>query len=81
MNRILYLLAKLQRGSVNLAVEARELGFSVRTLQRDILFIEEACFPIERKRGRDYTGWRRDFRWLNCRFPRGTVRCWLLWGR
>ncbi|MBD9150415.1 MAG: hypothetical protein EGQ14_06375, partial [Spirochaetia bacterium] len=46
MNRILYLLAKLQRGSVNLAVEARELGFSVRTLQRDILFIEEACFPI-----------------------------------
>lgn len=46
MNRILYLLAKLQRGSVNLSVEARELGFSVRTLQRDILFIEEACFPI-----------------------------------
>ncbi len=44
--RILYLLHKLEGGSINLAVEAKELGFSVRTLERDIQEIDQAGFPV-----------------------------------
>lgn len=44
--RILYLLHKLEGGSINLTVEAKELGFSVRTLERDIQEIDQAGFPL-----------------------------------
>lgn len=44
--RILYLLNKLDKGTVNLAQEAKALGFSARTLQRDLHEIERAGFPL-----------------------------------
>ena len=36
---ILYLLNKLDRGRITLTQEAKELGFSARTLQRDLSLI------------------------------------------
>ncbi|WP_428059373.1 hypothetical protein [Candidatus Avelusimicrobium faecicola] len=44
--RILYLLNKLDRGRITLTQEAKELGFSARTLQRDLHEIECAGFPL-----------------------------------
>lgn len=44
--RILYLLNKLNKGRVTLAQEAKHLGFSARTLQRDLHEIERAGFPL-----------------------------------
>ena len=44
--RILYLLNKLNNGRVTLAQEAKRLGFSARTLQRDLREIERAGFPV-----------------------------------
>ncbi len=44
--RILNLLNKLDSGTINLMVESKELGFSVRTLERDIQEIENAGFPL-----------------------------------
>lgn len=44
--RILYLLNKLDKGTVTLAQEAKGLGFSTRTLQRDLREIERAGFPL-----------------------------------
>lgn len=44
--RILYLLNKLDKGRITLTQEAKELGFSVRTLQRDLREIERAGFPL-----------------------------------
>lgn len=44
--RILYLLNKLDKGTVTLTQEAKELGFSTRTLQRDLREIERAGFPL-----------------------------------
>ena len=44
--RILYLLNKLKRGRITLTQEAKELGFSVRTLQRDLHEIERTGFPL-----------------------------------
>ena len=44
--RILYLLNKLDRGRITLTQEAKELGFSARTLQRDLHEIERAGFPL-----------------------------------
>ncbi len=43
---ILYLLNKLDRGRITLTQEAKELGFSARTLQRDLHEIECAGFPL-----------------------------------
>ena len=44
--RILYLLNKLDTGCVILSRQARELGFSARTLQRDLHEIDRAGFPL-----------------------------------
>ncbi len=44
--RILYLLNKLDKGRITLTQEAKELGFSARTLQRDLHEIERAGFPL-----------------------------------
>ncbi|WP_428062711.1 helix-turn-helix transcriptional regulator [Candidatus Avelusimicrobium fimicolum] len=44
--RILYLLNKLDKGRITLTQEAKELGFSARTLQRDLHEIEHAGFPL-----------------------------------
>ena len=44
--RILYLLNKLDKGTITLTQEAKELGFSARTLQRDLHEIERAGFPL-----------------------------------
>ena len=44
--RILYLLNKLDQGRITLTQEAKELGFSVRTLQRDLHEIERTGFPL-----------------------------------
>lgn len=44
--RILYLLNKLDKGRITLAQEAKDLGFSARTLQRDLHEIERAGFPL-----------------------------------
>lgn len=44
--RILYLLNKLDKGRITLTQEAKELGFSVRTLQRDLHEIERTGFPL-----------------------------------
>ena len=44
--RILYLLNKLDKGLITLTQEAKELGFSARTLQRDLHEIERAGFPL-----------------------------------
>ena len=44
--RILYLLNKLDKGRITLTREAKELGFSARTLQRDLCEIERAGFPL-----------------------------------
>lgn len=44
--RILYLLNKLDKGPITLTQEAKGLGFSARTLQRDVREIEHAGFPL-----------------------------------
>ena len=44
--RILYLINKLDGGKVNLVKEAQNLGFSERTLQRDLTEIERSGLPI-----------------------------------
>lgn len=44
--RILYLLNKLDKGPITLTQEAKSLGFSARTLQRDVREIERAGFPL-----------------------------------
>lgn len=44
--RILSLLYQLETGRVNLRFQAKELGFSQRTLERDMQEIEAAGFPL-----------------------------------
>lgn len=44
--RILYLINKLDSGTVNLLKEAQNLGFAQRTLQRDLAEIEAIGLPI-----------------------------------
>jgi len=46
ISRILYLLNRMDRGSVNLRSEALKLKVSPRTLQRDIKVLQDADFPI-----------------------------------
>jgi predicted DNA-binding transcriptional regulator YafY len=46
ITRILYLLNELDKGTINLARQAGSIGFTSRTLQRDINAIEEAGFPL-----------------------------------
>lgn len=53
--RILYLLNKLDRGRITLTQEAKSLGFSVRTLQRDLLEMERAGFPLSEFAAGRYT--------------------------
>jgi predicted DNA-binding transcriptional regulator YafY len=46
ITRILYLLNEFDKGTVNLSKQAENLGFTSRTLQRDIKAIEGAGFPL-----------------------------------
>lgn len=46
IERILYLLNRMNRGTVNLRGEAKKMNVSPRTLQRDIKVLQEAEFPI-----------------------------------
>lgn len=53
--RILYLINKLNRGQINLAKEAKVIGFSERTLERDIKEIEQSGLPLANIRQGIYT--------------------------
>ena len=46
ITRLLYELNALDKGPINLAKMAHELGVSLRTIQRDINTIQEAEFPL-----------------------------------
>lgn len=55
IQRFLYLLYRMDGRSINLADEARNLGFTVRTLQRDINELDAAGFPVCNNLPGEYT--------------------------
>ena len=46
MSRLLYILNRLDKGEINLQKMAKDMGVSVRSVQRYINTIDEADFPI-----------------------------------